>query len=484
MLVVASILWAGTPASPRAATSYLIESEGRSEDVPTLQVRGREYFELGDLEKVFGLRRVDTGRKSLRLDHPNGSLSLKGGSALVEARGQPILLGTEVVRRRKRYYVPLDFVTRAMARLLGVEARHDPRARSIRFDARSEVVRCQAFADRTRVTLALERPPAFAEIIRDGRRRMLELTNQELPSQVGGCLFDETLADLEIRPSAGRTRITFFVGSRFTSLKVYELPDSLQLVFDFFNDSAIGEVEPTPTLRGSAADLFDTIVLDPGHGGADTGAVGPTGLQEKDLTLAIARLVARQLRGSGLGVVLTRDGDEEVGLVARTEIANRSDADLFLSIHANATVGPSAHGAETYFLDAEATDEDARTTSALENDVTGLRRGGLRDRGGPLEILLWDMAQQQYLEESSDLAEAVQAQLNELAGTADRGVKQANFLVLRGATMPAVLVEVGFLSSPTEERALRTLQFQQATAEALVRAILSFRDARRARRLP
>jgi N-acetylmuramoyl-L-alanine amidase len=230
--------------------------------------------------------------------------------------------------------------------------------------------------------------------------------------------------------------------------------------------------------------VFDRVVLDPGHGGEDDGAVGPGGVKEKDLTLSIARQLAGLLRErAGLEVRLTREGDAALGLTARTEVANREQADLFLSIHANASVGRPAPGAETYVLHLDATDEAARTLAALENDATGLSARGA-PAGGGLEMLLWDMAQSQYLDESSRLAEAVQRELNELTGTRDRGVKQANFLVLRGATMPAVLVEVGFLSNPLEENRMRSLGFQQATAEALYRAVLAFRDERRARTGP
>jgi N-acetylmuramoyl-L-alanine amidase len=477
-LSLVTLLPAAAPEA-RAQGSYVLEHEGRSLEVQSVLLRRDEYLPLDPLLAFFRFRSKETGRKSLELSHPEGTIELRAGRGYAVVNGQHVLLSDEVVLKRRRFHVPVDFVTRAVARLLGVEARHDRAARLIRFDRPSEVVTCEAYADRTRVTVQLVAPPEFDEILRDGRRRVLELTNQELPAQVGGCLFDETLADLEVRPTAGRTRITFFVGPRFASLKVYELPESRQLVFDFLNDSTTSELDPTATVLGRARDVFDTVVLDPGHGGADAGATGPGGVREKDLTLSIALATAALLRErAGLDVQLTRDGDADVGLVTRTEIANRLQADLFVSIHANAAIGGPATGAETYFLHLDATDEPSRTLAALENDATGL---GRRSGGDGLELLLWDLAQAQYLEESSHLAEAVQRELNALAGTPDRGVKQANFLVLRGATMPAVLVEVGFLSNSEEERRMRTMGFQQATAEALYRAVLAFRDERRAR---
>ena len=479
VLTLLALVLESPPAAAQA--TYVIEHDGRSLEVETLKLRRDEYLPLEPLVAFFGFQERATGRKTIELTHPAGTIELREGRGYAVVNGRHVFLNSEVEQRRKRFYVPVDFVTSVVARLLDVEARHDRAARIIRFDQGASFLSCEAYADRTRVTLQLERPPELSQVLRDGRRRVIEILNQELPAQVGGCLFDETLSDLEVRPSAGRTRVTFFVGRRFSSLKVYELPESRQLVFDFLNDSSTSTDDATPTLAARPRDVFDRIVIDPGHGGADQGAVGPGGVKEKDLTLAIARQLAALLRQrAGLEVTLTRQDDAELGLTARTEVANRDQADLFLSIHANASVGGPATGAETYFLHLDATDESARTLAALENDATGLAGRGAA-AGSGLEMLLWDMAQSQYLDESSRLPEAVQRELNELTGTRDRGVKQANFLVLRGATMPAVLVEVGFLSNPLEENRMRTLGFQQATAEALYRAILAFRDERQAR---
>lgn len=480
--LVLALVVAASAAPAAEAGRYLIEHAGRTTEVSTITVSGDELFELTEVASAFGLRVDQQGRREFVLRDGQGTLRLRTGRALVMVDEQPVLLGREVERRRRRVYVPLDFITRAVARLRDAEARHDATARVIRFDDVTHLIQCEAFADRTRVTLQLDRPAEFSDVVRDGRRRMLVLTNQELPGQVGGCLFDETLADLEVRPSAGQTRLTFFVGSRFRSLKVYDLPDASQLVFDFFNDATQTTLAPTPERQARPRDIFDTVVIDPGHGGDDRGALGPTGLREKDLTLAISQELAHVLRTrAGLRVLLTRDADESRSLIERTAAANQAGADLFLSIHANATVVPNAWGAETFFLSLGGTDEASRTLAAFENDATGVQARTGASAGSDLEILLWDMAQQQYLQESARLADVVQRELNELAGTRDRGVKQADFVVLRGATMPAVLVEVGFLTNPREEHRMRTAAFQQATAEALYRAVIAFRDQRRSR---
>ena len=476
------------------AAGLVLERPGRSAEIGITIIARREYVDLADVATFFDLT-FDRDRKRAVISGPAGNIEVQVGRAMVMVAGRPVVLAGQVELEERRVLVPVDFLTRAIPRLLSVEARQDRAAHSIRFDATTSLVSCEGFDDRMRVTIRPGKPAVLSEIVRDGQRRIVTIMNQELPAQVGGCQFDEALTDLEIRPEKGRTRITFFVGPRFASMKVLEVEADGALVFDFLTDAAVAEVvAPAHGAVGSpgaealgGADAFDVVVIDAGHGGTDVGATGPGGLKEKDLTLAVARELARLLRErdvagpgrAGLSAVLTRDGDEAVSLIARTETANRRQADLFLSIHANATPAGQATGAETYFLHIDATDEAARTVAAIENDATGLRESGRA--GGPLEIMLWDLAQQQYLDESSRLGEVVQAELNALAGIKDRGVKQANFLVLRGATMPAILVEVGFLSNPAEERRMRTPEFQRATAEALLRAILAFRDERVAR---
>lgn len=219
-----------------------------------------------------------------------------------------------------------------------------------------------------------------------------------------------------------------------------------------------------------------TVVIDPGHGGSETGAIGPvTGITEKNLALAIAgRLRDLILERLGIDVRLTRPDDRDMTLEERTAVANNLKADVFISIHANAYRGRGVRGAETFFLSATATDDEARRLAALENDTAGVRESSHGD--SELQMLLWDMAQTLYLRESSVLAETIQKRLNELAGTSDRGIKQAPFRVLKGATMPAVLVEVGFLSNPDEEQRLADPGYQQDLAEALYRSLDEYRQ--------
>lgn len=214
-----------------------------------------------------------------------------------------------------------------------------------------------------------------------------------------------------------------------------------------------------------------TIVLDPGHGGKEVGAVGANGLMEKDLTLAICRRLADALAAkTGARVVLTREDDTLVSLDQRTAIANQYKADLFLSVHLNAAVVKDAKGSETYFLSLEASDELAKRAADTEN-ASAPTSGAASD----LKLILWDLAQQAYLDESSRFAQAIQEEMNSATGVSNRGVKQAPFKVLIGATMPAALVEVGFISNPEEEAKLQTAEFQSLMVEAITRAVQRYK---------
>ncbi|HET8948671.1 MAG TPA: N-acetylmuramoyl-L-alanine amidase [Candidatus Polarisedimenticolia bacterium] len=229
---------------------------------------------------------------------------------------------------------------------------------------------------------------------------------------------------------------------------------------------------PVPESRKRAA---FTVVVDAGHGGEETGAKGPSGLLEKEVTLDVARRVkARLMSDDGTAVYLTRDDDRKVPLDDRTALANHEKADLFVSIHANSSRRDSARGSETYFLSYQATDDDARALAALENDTLGIERGVSGQSG--LDLVLWDLAQSAFLKESSDLAEEIQDRLNDTLGVRNRGIKQAPFRVLMGATMPAVLVEIAFISSPEEERRLREAAFKDRIAEAIAASIRKFRE--------
>jgi len=269
----------------------------------------------------------------------------------------------------------------------------------------------------------------------------------------------------------GDRALVLATGRGYTRVDTFELKNPTRLVLDLSGTRA-GKAATAP----AAAPAARVIVLDPGHGGVEPGAIGPSGVQEKDLTLDLARRLKALLEKQGTTVVLTRDDDRVLPLDDRTAIANRNRAILFISIHLNASKRKTAVGAETYFLSTSATDAEARTLAGLENKAYEPPEAGAAatsanppDHG--LELILWDLAQNSFLAESSRLAEAIQTELNAMTGVRDRGVRQAPFRVLMGATMPAILVEAGFISNPEEEKRFKDDAYKDKIVEAIARAV-------------
>ncbi|MFA5498578.1 MAG: N-acetylmuramoyl-L-alanine amidase [Candidatus Cloacimonadia bacterium] len=222
---------------------------------------------------------------------------------------------------------------------------------------------------------------------------------------------------------------------------------------------------------------FHTIVIDPGHGGKDPGAVGHSGkTYEKDVTLQVAKILQKRVEEQlGIKALLTRDNDRFVTLQERTAFANKHQANLFISIHCNAAQRPAAHGIEVFFLSAAKSDE-ARAVEALENSVVEKYEGGKEavKKYDDLSFILMDMAQAEQLQESSYLATKLQANLIQSTGADNRGVKQAGFYVLRGAFMPAVLVELGFITNKQEEMKLKDPAYQSRLSDAVFEGVKSF----------
>jgi len=214
------------------------------------------------------------------------------------------------------------------------------------------------------------------------------------------------------------------------------------------------------------------IVIDPGHGGYDTGTIGPNSLEEKDLVLDVSRRLGKLLESRlGAQVVYTRKDDTFVPLETRTAIANQEQADLFVSVHANSSHDPAARGVETYYLNFSSS-PDALEVAARENAVSETSIHELQD-------LVKQIALKEKIEESREFASDVQEELHSglsvrNPGLRDRGVKKAPFIVLIGANMPSILAEISFVSNPGDERRLETAAYRQRIAESLYRGISKY----------
>lgn len=358
----------------------------------------------------------------------------------------------------------------------------------------------------TRIVLEFTRKPIY-EVRGDGKKVFISLRERAVEPPFKKRDYDgRVLEKIKFIEGLRSSEIVLYAGEDFGSFSAFEMGEPFRIVLDLRRRqgpsiavgipgpgapqgprgttgtapaaggpgaAGPGQEPPMPSERlpdegeagGPRRDGF-MVVLDPGHGGDDRGALGPSGLAEKDVTLDVARrLKARILADLDAEVLLTRDADRAVPLDERTAIANHNRADLFVSLHANASRRGHARGAETYFLSYQATDDDSRAVAAIENNTLGLEQGVQANTG--LEMILWDLAQSAFLKESSALAEIIQEKLNQALDINNRGIKQAPFRVLMGATMPAVLIEIAFISNAEEERRLRDPAFKDRLAAAI-----------------
>ncbi len=367
-------------------------------------------------------------------------------------------------------------------------------------------LRIQSVPLGTRVILEFTARPGY-QVQKQSDRVVVSLQGSFKSVPFKSKSFDEPILQrFKLDRDSRQTNLLFLTGPEFVSVSSFEMNAPFRLILDFHKRTetvpSLGAGTPAPTQSGGFQEIpalppprqevpappgsgsgipvpakepgIQLIVVDAGHGGAETGARGPSGLQEKDVTLDVAKRIQTGLtRRLGVRVILTRETDKLVSLDDRTALANHERADLFLSIHVNASPALKARGAETYFLSYQATDDEARAAAALENNTIGVETPPGSEALG---MVLWDLAQSQYLAESSRLAETIQENLNELLRIESRGVKQAPFKVLMGATMPAVLVEIGFITNSDEEDRLKDSSYREKIAQAIVDSVAAFKE--------
>jgi N-acetylmuramoyl-L-alanine amidase len=325
---------------------------------------------------------------------------------------------------------------------------------------------------------------------RDGLHVPLQLMAEVLPRYAAGVTFD--VARVELRLPHGAAPPTAATVADAFRTPPGATPVSRPAAGGARGSSggAVAAVSTPPAsrpaTRGTAKPRRErrTVVVDAGHGGTDPGMRGPYGrkrqIREKDITLAVARLLRVELQRRGYDVVMTRTKDTLIALSDRGRIANRAEGDLFLSIHVNAA-NPrwrnpgAARGFETYFL-AEAKTEDAKRVEEMENEAVRFETGADAPKDDPLSFIIADMAQNEHLRESSELATFIQQRLGGVHPGPNRGVKQAGFRVLVTAYMPAVLVELGFGTNAAEADFMASLAGQRRLADAIADATVEYLD--------
>jgi N-acetylmuramoyl-L-alanine amidase len=431
----------------------------------TVQHDGYQYVELERVAANLNTR-LDATPSSVRayLRTPGHVVTFTRNWAHIVVDGTPMVLEAPVRVKAGVWLVPEAFVTRVAPRLVRATAGPPPGA-LVKAAARVvtlDDLRLRSYPSFTRIVLETTEVVAYrieSTGPREARVRITGLGGEPRLEDVR----DGFVATVRLeRVGADAILRVLFEGAA-GELKAAALADPPRLVLDFRRPAQEAEgkrVQATP-LR--------LLVLDAGHGGDDPGATGPTGLQEKELVLDVTRRVARLAEDRlGIKVLLSRDGDHFVTLRDRTSFANRNRADLFVSIHANAHRQTGSAGVETFFLSSEATDNEARQVAAQENSAADMEAATPKVRADFVKAILWDLAQSEFQMESSRLAEIVQDSMTQALRIPNRGVKQAGFYVLGGAAMPAVLIEIGFVTNPREEKRLRDGKYRDEIARAIL----------------
>jgi N-acetylmuramoyl-L-alanine amidase len=265
---------------------------------------------------------------------------------------------------------------------------------------------------------------------------------------------------------------------------VFELSGPQRIVLDIYmSKGQIAQNKPSETTIPAVSEKEITVeqeqtgkyvvVIDPGHGGKDPGAIGIGGLKEKDVVLDIALKLKNVLRNNGYTVVLTRDKDIDVSLENRPLMALQKNADVFVSIHVNSAFqkgSPTARGVETYVLNSRYIGASAKDVADRENKASKYHDF----ENNIVNQIIADLEESASIEFSLDFADIVQKRLVQQTGLVNRGVKQAPFIVLKGVNMAAVLVEAGFISNPNEEKLLKTSEFREKVAQALSQSIQDY----------
>jgi len=465
--------------------------------LPTVAQGNQELVALDDVAAAFGL--------TVREDQLAGGLTITAGARtiivtpdqpVVSVNGRLVSLTATPVKQGSRWLLPLDFLVRAIGLLL--ETRFDLRRPSrllVVGDLRVPRVVARVDPVPVGVTVTFDiTPPASSKVTLDAGRIVVTFDADALDLTLPPVPPGDFLQGLT--PGDAPTAIRLTTGPKFSVHRATTLqPDvtSSRLVIELLPATteaaappAPGVPTPTPTpsptpvpgevpavpMPSSPTEAVRTVVIDAGHGGDETGARGAKGTLEKDVTLAVARRLRTTIESRlGLRVFLTRDDDRTLTLDERSAYANSQKADVFISIHANASIRPTMKGAEVYSLSNEQGDAEARQQAESASEILPALGGGSR----AIDLIPWDTAQSRYLERSSTLAALVEQSLRTRVPMSPRPVQQAPFRVLVGANMPAVLVEIGYLSNAEQEPALASGSFQDQITQSLFDAIAQFR---------
>jgi N-acetylmuramoyl-L-alanine amidase len=495
LLLLASLPQAqGTaPATPLT----LLSRDGRRQ-VPTIVLSGQELIALDDVASLFQVAvREDTLVGGLTITYRGRTIVVSSDQPMASVSGRVVALPSPAVRSGNRWFVPLDFLPRALAPIY--ETRIDLRRPSrllIVGDLRVPRVtaRIEAAGPPTRATLEIA-PAAPVSVTSEPGRLLIRIDADALdlalpadgtglidlirpgdPPTTIAVLLDERAGPARAVPSeaSGVTRVT-------VDVPALTIPGDAAAARPPTLPPAAAVPAPAPSLLATPRAPLQTIVIDPGHGGEDAGARGSGGTEEKTVALEVARRLRTLIETRlGVRVILTRDEDRTISLDERAAVANNSKADLFLSLHVNAAPVVGVAGAQVLYARLDREGEDARRAAQSEGVPLQVLGGATRS----IDVIQWDLAQARHVDTSAVLAGILEQNLRAQVMMGARPRQDAPLRVLTGVNMPAALIEMAYLSNREQERLAQSEAYQSSLAQALYNAVVGFRGYLESQRTP
>ena len=499
--------------APNQGGPILVLSRDSRRTLQSIDIQGHQMVGLDDLATLFQIQvREDAAARAVTVTYKNQTLVLTPDQSLVSASGRLVSMPAPLTRQGRRWLVPIEFIGRALApiydtrldlrpasRLLIVGDLRVPRV-VVQYDDSPGVLRATfEITPRANATVTQEQNRLLVHIEADTLDASLAPPPTQQGIATGIHIADAATIQLDLGPRFSSHRVAPAVSRGAAAVITVELLGAPATTTSAASPSAAGapNAPPAPGAPGAPGvspsapggatgdkpgDLpvftgerptIRTIVLDPGHGGDDNGVTGPNGTFEKNVTLAVARRIKAAVEGRlGLRVLLTHEDDTRIDADGRAAIANNNKADLFISLHANGSPRATTRGATIYTLSLDRVGEDARRQSESEREVLQVFGGGTRD----FSLVEWELAQAAHLDESHSFAGIVDQKLRGVSGLPTVTLQRAPMRNLAGTNMPAVLIEMGYLSHPDEEKLLASGDLQGRLAGAITDAIVAFRD--------
>jgi N-acetylmuramoyl-L-alanine amidase len=463
-------------------TLTILSREGRRA-LPLSVVNDQELVFLDDLAPVFQLTVREDSLGTVTVAYKDKTILLSD-QPLASIAGRLVSLPSAPTRSGRRWLVPVEFINRAIGLVYDsrVELRKPSRL-AIVGDLRVPRVTIRVDGgDPTRIVIETA-PRTTSAVSQEATALAVKFDADALDAVVPPLQPQALVRAIRLVEPA---TVAIDLGPRFMAFRAVTEPNdnSMRLTIDLL--SAAREAQPAPPQTTQAVPAPEapdisaltqppslrTVALDPGHGGEDEGVRGLNGTKEKDLALAVARKVKATIESRlGIRVLLTRDDDRNVSLNARAAMANNNKADLFISLHANASFSPAVTGASILYaaFDREVEQSAHASLGSVKLPTFG---GGQRD----IDLVLWDLAQIRHIDRSAELSKLLEAEFRPRIPLATYSTERLPLSVLESANMPAVLIEMGYLSNADQEKRMAGNEFQNTVAQAVYDAVVKFRD--------